>query len=199
MKLKLRVLTPGKQEGKEFEIKVPQFLVGRGPECHLRPASTLISKQHCELTQRDGKAFIRDFGSTNGTFVNDEPVQGERELSNLDRLKIGPIALEVQLIEPSPEEENQGAPEFNPSRDSGEMAALLLAPDDPTASPSTSEEPAEGSAPAGAQTPPPDIATARTRLATDTPSKLAQVKAKQGRTTDAAKDLLEKMQRRNRK
>src|SRR5437763_1165726 len=97
MKLSLLVLTSGKQEGKMIEVKLPQFLVGRDPQCHLRPASPLISKRHCALIQRDGKAFIRDFGSTNGTYVNDERVEGERELRNDDQLKIGPIHLTVRL------------------------------------------------------------------------------------------------------
>src|SRR5277367_2814472 len=97
MKFSLLVLTPGKQEGKMIEIKLPQFVVGRDPQCHLRPASALISKRHCMLIQKDGKAFIRDFDSTNGTFVNDEAVKGERELHNDDQLKIGPMAFTVRL------------------------------------------------------------------------------------------------------
>jgi len=102
MKLSLLVLTAGKQEGKVLEIKLPQFLVGRDPQCHLRPASPLISKRHCALIQKDGKVFVRDFGSTNGTFVNDEQVEGERELRNEDQLKIGPIHFAVRLeAEPS--------------------------------------------------------------------------------------------------
>jgi pSer/pThr/pTyr-binding forkhead associated (FHA) protein len=97
MKFSLLVLTAGKQEGKLLEIKLPQFLVGRDPQCHLRPASALISKRHCVLIQREEKAFIRDFDSTNGTFVNDEQVKGERELKNGDHLKIGPIEFTVKL------------------------------------------------------------------------------------------------------
>jgi predicted component of type VI protein secretion system len=97
MKLGLLVMTAGKQEGKVLEIKLPQFLIGRDPQCQLRPASPLISKRHCAIIQRDGKAFIRDFDSTNGTFVNDEPVKGERELTHDDFLKIGPIQFKVSL------------------------------------------------------------------------------------------------------
>jgi len=103
MKFSLLVLTPGKQEGKLIEIKLPQFVVGRDPQCHLRPASPLISKRHCMLIQRDDKAFIRDFDSTNGSFVNGEPVKGERELHNDDQLKIGPIEFTVRLaVEAAP-------------------------------------------------------------------------------------------------
>ena len=97
MKLSLLVMTAGKQEGKLLEIKLPQFLIGRDPQCQLRPASPLISKRHCAIIQRDEKVFIRDFGSTNGTFVNDEPIEGEVELHHEDELKIGPIHFTVQL------------------------------------------------------------------------------------------------------
>jgi predicted component of type VI protein secretion system len=98
MKLSLVVQTPGnKMDGKVLEIKLAQFLVGRDPQCHLRPASALISKRHCALLQRDGKAYVRDFESTNGTFVNDQPVKGEVELHHNDRLKIGPLLFGVVL------------------------------------------------------------------------------------------------------
>src|SRR5262245_34480317 len=97
MKLSLLVLTSGKQEGKVLEIKLPQFLIGRDAQCHLRPASALISKRHCALIQKEGKVFIRDFGSTNGTYVNDERVEGERELHHDDQLKVGPVAFSVRL------------------------------------------------------------------------------------------------------
>jgi pSer/pThr/pTyr-binding forkhead associated (FHA) protein len=97
MKLSLLVLTSGKQQGKMLEIKLPQFLVGRDPQCHLRPASPLISKRHCAILQRDGKVFVRDFGSTNGTLVNDERVEGERELHHDDQLKIGPIQFTIRI------------------------------------------------------------------------------------------------------
>jgi len=102
MKLSLLVMTAGKQEGKVLEVKLQQFLIGRDPQCHLRPASPLISKRHCALIQKEGKAYIRDFGSTNGTFVNNEPVQGERELKNDDQLKVGPIQFMVRIEEVAP-------------------------------------------------------------------------------------------------
>jgi predicted component of type VI protein secretion system len=102
MKLSLLVLTSGKMEGQVLEIKLSQFLIGRDPQCHLRPASPLISKRHCAILQREGKAFIRDFESTNGTLVNDEPVQGERELHHDDQLKVGPLLFTVRLEADSP-------------------------------------------------------------------------------------------------
>jgi pSer/pThr/pTyr-binding forkhead associated (FHA) protein len=97
MKLSLVVLTPGKMQGQALEIKLAQFLVGRDPQCQLRPASPMISKRHCALLQRDGKVFVRDFDSTNGTFVNERPVKGEVELQHEDKLRIGPLLFGVRL------------------------------------------------------------------------------------------------------
>ena len=48
---------------------------------------------------RDGKVYVRDFDSTNGTFVNDQPVKGEVELHHDDKLKIGPLLFAVRIEE----------------------------------------------------------------------------------------------------
>src|SRR5947199_9301821 len=102
MKLSLMVLSAGKAAGQTIPITLPQFIIGRDPQCQLRPASAVISKRHCALLVRGDKAFVRDFDSTNGTFVNDEPVKGERQLSHADRLKVGPLLFDVQLEATTP-------------------------------------------------------------------------------------------------
>ncbi len=102
MKLSLVVLTPGANQGKALEIKLSQFVVGRDPQCHLRPASPMISKRHCAILQRDGKAFVRDFDSTNGTFVNNAQIKGEVELHDGDQLKIGPLLFKVTIDSTTP-------------------------------------------------------------------------------------------------
>jgi pSer/pThr/pTyr-binding forkhead associated (FHA) protein len=97
MKLSIVVLTPGPAEGKVIPIHVPQFLIGRDPGCQLRPGSILISKRHFALLRRVDKVFVRDFGSTNGTFINDRQIKGEIELIDGDRLRIGPLTFAVEL------------------------------------------------------------------------------------------------------
>ena len=111
MKLSLVVLN-GKPEGKEIPIRLSQFLIGRDADCHLRPASPLISKRHCAILLRDDKAFIRDFGSTNGTILNSAPLQGEAELNDGDQLKVGPLAFQVKITVAAPK-----APVQDPARD----------------------------------------------------------------------------------
>ncbi len=97
MKISL-VVASGVHQGKPVAIPGTQFLIGRDEDCHLRPASPAISKKHCLLLVRGDKAFVRDMESTNGTFVNDEQITGERELANGDRLRFGPLDFSVVLV-----------------------------------------------------------------------------------------------------
>jgi pSer/pThr/pTyr-binding forkhead associated (FHA) protein len=110
MKVTLFV-TQGNAQGKSIPINIPIFVIGRDPKCHLRPASSMISKRHCALQSKDGKVFIQDFESTNGTFVNEEKVTGERELKNKDMLKVGPLVFEVRIDTPTPVDKPTPLPE----------------------------------------------------------------------------------------
>ncbi len=129
MKLSL-VVNEGVHKGKIIAIPHKQFLIGRDPQCHLRPASNMISKRHCALLLRGDKVFVRDFESTNGTILNDVPVKGESELKNEDRLLIGPLSFLVHIeagaaaSKPGPAETVK--PPASESVDDDSAAALLL-------------------------------------------------------------------------
>jgi predicted component of type VI protein secretion system len=101
MKVSL-VVASGVHQGKAIPIVTPQFLIGRDPECQLRPASQAVSKQHCAVLIRDGRVFVRDMGSTNGTVLNDATLKDEeREARPNDTLKVGPLDFTLR-IEPTP-------------------------------------------------------------------------------------------------
>ena len=165
MKLSLVVLTEGKQRGKVLNITLAQFLIGRDPQCHLRPASPMISKRHCALIQRDGKVFIRDFDSTNGTLVNEQPVKGEVELHHDDQLKVGPLLFAVRLEASAPVNRPTPAP---PTKSSAALAAKAGSgkSQDAVASPTPPPKTEAGSA-AGAEE---DIASLLLSLDGDSPS-----------------------------
>ena len=58
MKLTLVVKAAGKQEGKVLPITQSQFVIGRDPQCHLRPASAMISKRHCAVLVKNDHRFV---------------------------------------------------------------------------------------------------------------------------------------------
>jgi pSer/pThr/pTyr-binding forkhead associated (FHA) protein len=198
MKLSLVVLTPGKMEGKSIPITVEQFLIGRDPDCLLRPASALISKRHCAVVVKGNKAFIRDFASTNGTHVNDQKVETERELHNDDHLKVGPLEFRV-VLETSPGvDKPTPLPATTPANSDDEAAAAMLLSlgDDNTPIPGNSGVDGTG------------IPTGSTVMeaapATDSqiqdqegkPADKAKAKVASGNTSSAAKEILEKYMRR---
>jgi pSer/pThr/pTyr-binding forkhead associated (FHA) protein len=129
MKLSL-VVNKGVHKGKIIAIPHKQFLIGRDAQCHLRPASNMISKRHCVLLIRGDKAFVRDFESTNGTILNDVPVKGETELKNEDHLLIGPLSFLVRMEDGAalskPASPETIKPPVSESVDDESAAALLL-------------------------------------------------------------------------
>jgi pSer/pThr/pTyr-binding forkhead associated (FHA) protein len=92
--MKMRIVQ-GRPRGKYLCFPCGEFVFGRGPECHVRPNSPWVSRQHCMLLISDEGALIRDLGSTNGTLVNGQLVVGERPLVAGDELQVGPLVLQV--------------------------------------------------------------------------------------------------------
>lgn len=125
MKVSLVVRTAGRMQGKAVPVAGTQFLIGRDPQCQLRPATPLVSGRHCAVVVRGDAVSVRDFESTNGTFVNDERVTGERALGDGDRLRLGPLEFDVRLEPSATTATPAGVRQV--SADDEAAAALLLA------------------------------------------------------------------------
>lgn len=48
-----------------------------------------VSKRHCMITNRNGRIFIQDLNSTNGTFVNNERIHFETEIFSGTTIRLG--------------------------------------------------------------------------------------------------------------
>jgi len=100
MKISLVVLTAGKMMGKEIPITAAEFRIGKDPSCQLKPASG-VSDKHCAFLVKQGKLFLVDLGSAEGTFVNDNKISAEVELKLKDKVKVGPLLFEVKFEAPT--------------------------------------------------------------------------------------------------
>lgn len=76
--------------GKRFVLDFTPVRIGRGSENHIALDSDAVSRRHAYLEQRSGVWWAVDNGSTNGTYVNDEPIKHEASLTNGDHIKVGP-------------------------------------------------------------------------------------------------------------
>jgi len=139
------VVAQGVHEGKQIAVTGPEFLIGRDPQCQLRPASPAVSKQHCGIFVSDGKLLLRDYGSTNGTFVNGEQVAGERQINQGDRIKIGPLEFTLRL-EATPAPASKTAPPrpaAKPEPAAAPVAASTPAAETPKTVPASSDPDAD--------------------------------------------------------
>lgn len=100
MKISLVVLTAGKMMGKEISLTAAEFRIGKDPSCQLKPA-TGVSDKHCAFLVKQGKLFLLDLGSAEGTFVNDTKISTEVELKPKDKVKVGPLLFEVKIEAPA--------------------------------------------------------------------------------------------------
>ena len=100
MKISLVVLTAGKMMGKEIHLTAAEFRIGKDPSCQLKPASG-VSDKHCAFLVKQGKLFLVDLGSAEGTFVNDNKISAEVELKPKDKVKVGPLLFEVKIEAPA--------------------------------------------------------------------------------------------------
>ena len=63
-------------------------MIGRSSKCDIQIDQESISRNHSKIVNTGKSILIRDLGSTNGTYVNDEPVD-EYVLRDGDLIKIG--------------------------------------------------------------------------------------------------------------
>lgn len=101
MRVKLTVVQ-GKPQGKCLTFPPGEYVFGRGEECHVRPNSPWVSRQHCLLVITDCVATIRDLGSRNGTILNGECIADAQPLQIGDNLQIGPLVFAVTELDSPP-------------------------------------------------------------------------------------------------
>ena len=97
MRVTLRVIA-GPQTGRVFTFEQHEtFMIGRSEDSHFcLPQDRYFSRHHCILEIAPPQCFMRDLGSTNGTFVNGIRVE-TCYLKSGDRIQGGETVLEVEV------------------------------------------------------------------------------------------------------
>jgi pSer/pThr/pTyr-binding forkhead associated (FHA) protein len=96
MKVQL-IVVQGKPEGKVIPLMGPNFKIGRGEMCHLRPNSEQVSREHAEFQITADQVTVRDLGSRNGTLVNGKALTEPTTLKDRDLVQVGPLTFAVSI------------------------------------------------------------------------------------------------------
>ncbi len=78
-------------------------ILGRHRDADLPISDGSASRQHCKVFRAEGRWFIQDLDSANGTLLNGRPVHGREALHHEDIIAIGASRVQVQLPELAPE------------------------------------------------------------------------------------------------
>ncbi len=76
-----------------FELDKESMIIGRLPECDIQLNSNMVSRQHAKVSLVNGKFFLEDLVSGNGSFVNGKKIEKPTILEHDTRVKIGPLKL----------------------------------------------------------------------------------------------------------
>jgi diguanylate cyclase (GGDEF)-like protein len=86
--------------GRIFPLPTGVMLIGRAPDSGIALLDSEVSRNHAQILVEEGRVQVTDLGSTNGTRVNGEPIQGPLELSAGDRLVMGNHVLKLVNLDP---------------------------------------------------------------------------------------------------
>ena len=78
----------GLEAGSAFEL-VHEVILGRGAGADIQLEDTFASSRHARIARQGSVMVLEDLGSTNGTFLNGEPLRGPQPLHHGDRIRIG--------------------------------------------------------------------------------------------------------------
>ena len=80
----------GDAKRSEIQLRLPT-VIGRGREATLTLPHPLVSRRHTEIFEQDGRLVVRDLGSLNGTFVNNQRIEGDQVLDPNQLLTLGNV------------------------------------------------------------------------------------------------------------
>ena len=98
----------GALRGRRLPITVPAVNIGRADYNDLVIADPSVSTTHARLQRKDDLWVLSDLGSTNGTYVEGEPVTGETALTPGTTLRFGDVSA---LFEPHDEHQPAARPD----------------------------------------------------------------------------------------
>jgi len=86
-------------ETRSMRFVIPEINIGRDPSCDFSIEEQTVSAQHAHLYYRQSQWWVEDLHSTNGTTLNDEPVNEPLVIASGDQVRCGQVVLDIAIGE----------------------------------------------------------------------------------------------------
>lgn len=96
------------------EVDAPRLDVGRHASNHIVLPNPAVSSEHCLLEFDGVGCVVKDRGSSNGTYLNNERLDEPRPMREGDLLYVGPYLLELVSIAPDAARRSGSSSPFGP-------------------------------------------------------------------------------------
>ncbi len=86
---------------REIPVADGDVVLGRSHTAGIRIDEETVSRSHALLSLREGRAVIRDLGSSNGLFLNGRRIVGQSPVSDGDTIGLGSAEVVLSIIPPA--------------------------------------------------------------------------------------------------
>lgn len=108
--------------GQRYAIEGESVVIGRSSSADISVDDEGVSRRHIEILAEDGRYWVRDLGSTNGTHLNGFPLEREEELTDGSVLSLAGTRVSFRLQERAPQPSHQRGARFEPDYADGREA-----------------------------------------------------------------------------
>ncbi|WP_026820926.1 FhaA domain-containing protein [Arthrobacter castelli] len=84
--------------GQRYSLNAASIILGRSSEADIMVDDTGVSRQHLEIRSESGRTRAVDLGSTNGSYVNGQRIDGEVDLTDGATISMGRTKLRFRLL-----------------------------------------------------------------------------------------------------
>lgn len=108
----LTVRIKGSEGHHKQKLDGERLVLGRSSKCDIQIEDVDgVSREHCVFTREGDDWFVEDLGTTNGTKVNKDRIEGKTKLEERDIVKVSKVRMTVHVDSADQRMRSQAAPE----------------------------------------------------------------------------------------
>jgi pSer/pThr/pTyr-binding forkhead associated (FHA) protein len=91
------IILSGQDGQSVYRFTKPEIVIGRDPVYDISLNDKTVSTQHARLSHHHHQWWVEDLNSTNGTFLNQEPVSTSVVVTSGDQLRCGQVVFGIRI------------------------------------------------------------------------------------------------------